>query len=46
VEEEHFKEGVWPTNWARGLKNQTNRELRELYETPDLVADIKRRKLE
>jgi hypothetical protein len=40
--EEQFEEDVWTNNWARGLKNQINQELKELYKTLDLEANMRK----
>jgi hypothetical protein len=37
-------EGVWTEKGVWGIR--TKGEVRELYKTPELVADIKRRRLE
>jgi hypothetical protein len=46
VGKEIFEEGVCTSNWARVLENHSYQDRRELYKTPDLVADIKIRGLE
>jgi hypothetical protein len=38
--EKSFKQGEWTSNWEREWRLRTNQELKELYKSPDMVADI------
>jgi hypothetical protein len=39
----HFEEGVWASNWVRGLESQNQPRTGELYKTSDLEVDVSRR---
>jgi hypothetical protein len=46
MEEETNKNGTWTGGRARNMRKKINEELRELYKDLDIVADIKKKRLE
>jgi hypothetical protein len=46
VGEENSEKSVWTSNRTRVWRIRRNEELRELYKAPDLVVDIKMKRLE
>lgn len=46
MEDENIKEDKWTSGTRRNMEKRTNQELKALYKDLDIVADIKKERLE